>query len=86
MDFGKVSHLFTLKNMILLRLQGILTYTTFKKYRFLFSLTIDIPLVFLFILSVTPKLFLQIAGITAITFFGKNKMKKIKQLMRKETN
>lgn len=86
MDFGKVSHLFTLKNVIFLRLHGILTYTTFKKYRFLFSLTINIPLVFIFILSITPKLFLQIAGIIAITFFGKNKIKKIKQLMRKETN
>ncbi|MFH0710695.1 MAG: glycosyltransferase family 2 protein [Pseudomonadota bacterium] len=86
MDFGEVSTLFTIKSLILLRLHEILTYTTFKKYRYLFKLTIDIPIVFIFILSITPKLFLQIAGIMIITFFGNNKRKKIKLLIAKGAN
>jgi hypothetical protein len=41
---------------------------------------------FIFILSITPILFLQIAGVALIAFFGKDKRRKIKLLMMKETN
>jgi len=84
MDFGKVSNLFTIKNIILLRFRKILDYTTFKKYRPLFKLTIDLPLLFIFILSITPKLFLQIAGVIIISFFGKIKRRKMKLLRMNE--
>jgi abequosyltransferase len=59
MDFGKISKLFTLKGLVLFRLRGILNYTTFKEYSHLFKLTIKFPLIFIFILSITPKKILQ---------------------------
>lgn len=83
MDFGKVSNLFSIKNVILLRVRGILTYRTFIKYKFLFTLTIDLPLIFMLILSITPKFFLKILGLLFISLFEKNKKQKINILLTK---
>ena len=86
MDFGKVSGLFTLKNLIFLRFREILTFTLFKKYRTLFQLTIDLPLITIFILSIIPKFFLQIIGIIMILLFKNEKKLKIKLLLSKKDN
>ena len=58
------------------------TYTE-KIYTF-FHFDSDVN--FVIAIGITLLIFLQIAGIISITFFEKNKIKKIKQLMRKETN
>ncbi len=55
MDFGKISGLFGIKNLIMLRINGIFTYKTFVHYKHLFGLSIEYPLPFLAILSVTPR-------------------------------
>lgn len=85
MDFGKVSGLFTLKNLLLLRFQNILTYRLFKKYYPLFKLTIDFPLAVIFILSITPKIFLQIARMIVVLLFANDKKRKIKLFLSKES-
>jgi abequosyltransferase len=54
MNFGKVSGLFTLKNLILLRIQGLLNIQIFNKYKKLFPLTINYPLGLLLIMSLIP--------------------------------
>lgn len=60
MDFGKVSGLFTLRNLILLRSNGLLNLDVFKKYKNLFSFTIDYPLLTTLIISLTPKIFFRL--------------------------
>lgn len=60
MDFGKVSSLFSLKNLILLRIRGLLNKKIFNQYKKLFPLTIDYPLWVIFIISVTPKYFFEL--------------------------
>lgn len=55
MDFGKVSGLFSFKNLLILRMKNILNITTFFKYQSLFALTIDYPKFFILLLSIIPK-------------------------------
>lgn len=55
MDFGKVSGLFTLRNLILLRTQDLLNIRVFNQYKKLFSFTIDYPIVLVYIVTILPK-------------------------------
>lgn len=84
LDFGQVSRLFTLKNLLLLRFLKILNFSIYKKYHHLFKLTIDKPLLFIFLLSITPKILFQIIGIMTIPLFGKNKLKAFNSLPSKK--
>lgn len=60
MDFGKVSGLFTLKNLFWLRFNEIYNYKTFKKYKKIINLTIEYPYYFLLTLSLIPIIFLRV--------------------------
>ena len=82
MDFGKVSGLFSLKSLLLLRLHDVLTFQTFQKYKYLFPLTIGYPSIMIFCLILIPKFLLQYIAVTHILVFEKNKIKKIKLLFR----
>ena len=55
MAHGKVSGLFSFKNLLILRMKNILNITTFFKYQSLFALTIDYPKFFILLLSIIPK-------------------------------
>lgn len=55
MDFGKVSGLFTFRNLILLRIKGLLNTEVFNKYKKLFPLTIDYSIWVIYIVTITPK-------------------------------
>ena len=59
MDFGEISGLFTLKNLILLRIANLLNFKIFNKYKELFRFVIDFPLSLIIILSTTPKFILK---------------------------
>jgi len=60
MDFGKVSGLFTLRNLLFLRSNGLLNLDVVKKYKKLFPFTIDYPLWAILIISITPKIFFRL--------------------------
>lgn len=75
MNFGKVSGLFTLRNLILLRSNGLLNLDIIKKYKKLFPFTIDYPLVLIFIISLTPKVFFKV-----LIQFAKLLKKKLRSL------
>ena len=55
MDFGKVSGLFSFKNLLILRMKNILNITTFSRYQYLFTLTIDYPKFYILFLTIIPK-------------------------------
>lgn len=59
-DFGKVSGLFTFRNLILLRTKGLLNIKVFNQYKNLFPLTIDYPIWVVFMISITPKFIFKI--------------------------
>lgn len=60
MDFGKVSGLFSFKHLLLLRVQNILNYQAFIKYKSQFRLTIDFPILMILIISCTPIFLLRL--------------------------
>jgi abequosyltransferase len=60
MDFGKVSGLFSLKHLLLLRVQNILNLPAFIKYRSEFRLTIDFPMVLILAIACTPIFLLRL--------------------------
>lgn len=53
--FGKVSGLFSFKNLLILRMKNILNLTTFFRYQYLFTLTIDYPKFYILFLTIIPK-------------------------------
>lgn len=55
MDLGKVSGLFSFKNLLILRMKNILNLTTFFRYQYLFTLTIDYPKFYILFLTIIPK-------------------------------
>jgi len=57
MDFGKVSSLFSLKNLILLRADNLLNYEVYQKYNKYFAYTIDYPKWIILLLAIIPKAF-----------------------------
>lgn len=60
MDFGKVSGLFTLKNLIVLRMRSLFDVDVFSKYKKMFSLTIYFPKPLVFLIAVFPKILIKI--------------------------
>lgn len=56
MDFGKVSHIFTLKNLFLLRNLNILNYKIYKKYSYLFPFTIQYSKLTIFLVAIFPRI------------------------------
>lgn len=60
MDFGKVSGLFTFRNLILLRIKGLLNTEIFNKYKKLFHFTIDYSIWVIYIVTITPKSILDL--------------------------
>lgn len=77
MDFGKISGLFTLKNLVMLRILGLLNIEILKKYKFFFGMTIDYPIYLIYIISVMPKIVCKMIVIQYILFLKKDKKNKI---------
>jgi abequosyltransferase len=59
MDFGKVSRIFSIKNLLILRSINILNRDSFNKNRFFFKYSIDYPLFLVFLISVIPLFLIQ---------------------------
>jgi glycosyltransferase involved in cell wall biosynthesis len=76
MDFGKVSGLFTLRNLILLRMKGLLNFEVFNKYKKFFPLTIDYPLFVIFTIAVMPRMILNTTRNLAVAVRKHSKGKK----------
>jgi len=83
MDFGKVSKLFTFKNLILLRSHGLLDVKTFFKYKLFFHLTIDYPQIVIFFIAVLPQIFLKIMVSVIILISQNDKINKLKILFKR---
>ncbi|MBV5277922.1 MAG: hypothetical protein J0647_02585 [Campylobacteraceae bacterium] len=77
MDFGKVSALFSLNNLIVLRILGLLNKEVVKKYKKLLPLTIDYPSCLIFAIAITPKVVFKILAISIIFVFKRDKINKI---------
>lgn len=82
MDFGKVSGLFTFKNLILLRMNGLLNIEIFNKYKKIFPFTINYPLWLIFIISLTPKIIFNMIALSTILLLKKDKKTKIINLFK----
>lgn len=82
MDFGKVSGLFTLKNLVLLRINGLLNIEIFNKYKKIFPFTINYPLWLIFIISLTPKIIFNMIALSTILLLKKDKKTKIINLFK----
>lgn len=82
MDFGKVSGLFTLKNLVLLRIDKLLNITVFNNYKTIFPLCIDYPLFFILIISLTPIVIFKMIAIITIVILKKDKKLKIINLFK----
>lgn len=82
MDFGKVSGLFTFKNLILLRMNGLLNIEIFNKYKKIFPFTINYPLWLIFIISLTPKIIFKMIALFTILLLKKDKKTKIINLFK----
>jgi len=82
MDFGKVSGLFTLQNLVFLRMRGLLNFQIFQKYKKLFIFTIDFHILLIFIISVVPIIILKLFSAFTILVFKKDKFKKIKTIFK----
>jgi len=83
MDFGKVSSLFTLQNLVMLRIANLLNLRIFNKYKKLFRFTIDFPLILIFLISITPKFILKLFAVLAVLVWKKNKLININKIMSK---
>lgn len=81
MQFGKISGLFKLKNMLLLRIHGILCVDSYRRYRQLFSLTIAYPLPMIWLLSITPRFLLKSLVLIGVTVFTPHKRHSVKKLL-----
>ena len=82
MDFGKVSGLFTFRNLILLRMNGLLNIEIFNKYKKFFPFTINYPLWLIFIISLTPKIIFKMIALFTILLLKKDKKTKIKNIFK----
>ncbi len=82
MDFGKVSGLFTFRNLILLRMNGLLNIEIFNKYKKFFPFTINYPLWLIFIISLTPKIIFKMIVLFTILLLKKDKKTKIKNIFK----
>ena len=82
MDFGKVSGLFTFRNLILLRINGLLNIEIFNKYKKFFPFTINYPLWLIFIISLTPKIIFKMIALFTILLLKKDKKTKIINLFK----
>lgn len=82
MDFGKVSGLFTFKNLILLRMNGLLNIEIFNKYKEIFPFTINYSLWLIFIISLTPKIIFKMIALSTILLLKKDKKTKIINLLK----
>lgn len=82
MDFGKVSGLFTFRNLILLRMNGLLNIKIFNKYKKFFPFTINYPLWLIFIISLTPKIIFKMIALFTILLLKKDKKTKIINLFK----
>ena len=80
MDFGKVSGLFTFKNLIMLRIANLLNYEVFNKYKKFFSMTINYPLYLIFAIAVIPKVVFKIFAVSVILVFKRDKIEKISEI------
>ena len=82
MDFGKVSGLFTFRNLILLRTRGLIDIKVYNQYKNLFPFTIDYPLWIIYIISITPKYFFKILLKLYILTFKRNQIDNFKFLWK----
>lgn len=83
MDFGKVSGLFTLKNLVMLRVANLLNYQVFSQYKKLFPLTIDYPSALIYMIAITPRIFFKLIVFFTIVVFKREKVDKIQEIMGK---
>ena len=81
MEFGKVSSLFSLRNLVMLRLENILNINVFLKYRTLFKMTIDYPMPIIFLLAIAPRFLVRLFLILVVIVLKKDKLKKIKKIL-----
>lgn len=81
MEFGKLSGLFKLKNLILLRVHGVLSIDSYRQYRQLFRLTIAYPLPMIWLLSITPKFLLKYLVLIGVAVFSPQKRQSVKKLL-----
>lgn len=82
MDFGKVSGLFTFKNLVLLRTRGLIDIKVYNRYKKLFPFTVDYPLFIIFIISITPKFLFKILLKLYILTLKKNQIDNFKFLWK----
>ena len=80
MEFGKVSGLFTLRNLILLRALGVLNIQSLKKFDYFLALTIDFPKILIYGLGLIPKSILKIIIFIFIVLFKRKNLKTFKTL------
>lgn len=82
MDFGKVSALFTLNNLFMLRIYNLLNYKVFIRYKKLFNMTIDFPISLIFVIALTPRYLLKIIATFAILLLKQEKYYKINKIWK----
>lgn len=83
MDFGKVSGIFSLPNIILLRARDLLNLKIYNKYKKLFYFTVSYPK-FLFLLLFIPRFFIMLGIRLIIRLFTKDKEYVLKSINKEE--
>ncbi len=83
MDFGKVSGVFLLKNLIILRAMGLLNFKVFNRYKMLFPFTVNYPLFLIFFIAITPKIVFKNLITVFIFMFRRSKIEKIDEIFGK---
>lgn len=83
MDFGKVSGLFTLRNLVSLRISNLLNHKTVTKYGKLFPLTIDYPLMLINMISITPRMLFKLVAIFGILISKQVTMSRIIKILKR---
>lgn len=73
MDFGKVSGIFSIINILLLRARGLLTFQEYYQYKKIFSFTIHHPKIIIFLIMLIPKSCIKIGIQVFVRLFRTDK-------------
>ncbi len=84
LDFGKVSGLFQLKGLFMLKRLDRLNIKSYKIYSSYYKLTIDYPNFFLLVVSIAPRFIIKAMAIIVILASGRNKFDTIRRIVKDE--
>jgi glycosyltransferase involved in cell wall biosynthesis len=84
LDFGRVSGIFTPRNLLNLRRLNILNFNTYRKYSRYFSFSIALPKIIIILLCLTPQVVLKLMLAIAVVLFEKDRYEKCARIFRDE--